>query len=571
LGLLNAQIITTIAGNGTNAYTGDGGQATSAELYAPVQLKFSAAGDLYFADWANNAIRKINTAGIISTIAGGNSTQSGFSGDGGQATNAKLSAPQAVTFDAAGNLYISDENNSRIRKVNTAGIITTIAGNGTIGFNGDGGQATAADINPKGMTFDAAGNLYIADFNNSRIRKINTAGIISTVAGTGTSGFSGDGGQATAAALRYPYDVVFDDAGNLYIADSYNNCIRKVNSAGIITAIAGNGNLGYSGDGGLATAAKLYQPTGMAFDASGNLYIADSFNNRIRKVNTAGIITTVAGTTTYGYNGDGIQATAAKLYYPIGVTLDASSCNLYIGDMDNYRIRKVSFPVVATASATTICAGATATLTASNATTYTWSTGADTSTILVNPSTTSNYTITGTNDGCISKAISTVNVIPNPVLIISGNSNICIGDNTTLIASGATSYIWSTQDTTASIFLKPIVSTTYTVTGTANACSSIATLTVNINSAFDFVLPNIVTPNNDNINDFIDFGKFQFSTLQIEIYNRFGTTIFESNNPTCIWKPTVDDGTYFYTAQYQINCNNEKQNKTLKGFVTVIR
>ena len=570
MGLLKAQIITTIAGNGINAYIGDGGQATAAELNGPTQLKFSAAGDLYIADQINNAIRKINTAGIITTIAGNGTI--GFGGDGGQATDAQLYYPQAVTFDAAGNLYIgvTDNYTGRVRKVNSAGIITTVAGGGT-GALGDGGQATDATLNPYGITFDAVGNLYIADFNNSRIRKVNTAGIISTIAGNGTGSFSGDGGQATAAALRYPEDVLFDAAGNLYISDSDNNRVRKVNSAGIITTIVGTGVVGYSGNGGQATAAKINQPIGLAFDASGNLYFVDASNAHIRKVNTAGIITNIAGTTTYGYNGDGIQATAAKLYYPIGVALDASGCNLYIGDMDNYRIRKVSFPVVATTSATTICAGATATLTASNATNYTWNTGADTSTILVSPSSTSNYTVSGINDGCVSKAISTVYVTPNPPLTISGNNNICIGDNTTLVVSGATSYTWSTGDTIMNILLKPLLTNTYTVIGTIGTCSSIATVTVNVNTAFDFVLPNIVTPNNDGINDFIDFGKFQFSLLQLEIYNRWGTKVFESNNPTCIWKPTEDDGTYFYTIQYNINCNNEKQNKTLKGFVTVIR
>jgi len=568
LSLLKAQIITTIAGNGTNAYSGDGGQATAAKISSPTQLKFDAAGNLYFADEINNVIRKINTAGIISTVAGNGMI--GFGGDGGQATNAQLSSPQAIAFDAADNLYISDESNARVRKVNTAGIITTIAGGGTNGL-GDGGPATAATINPLGITFDAAGNLYIADFNNSRIRKVNTAGIISTVAGTGAFAFNGDGGQATAAALKYPGDVLFDAVGNLLISDTYNQRIRKVNTAGIITTIAGNGTAGYSGNGVQATTAKLNQPMGMAFDAAGNLYIADSFNSRIRKVNSAGTITTVAGTSTYGYSGDGGQATAAKLYNTTGVAVDISSCNLYIADFDNYRIRRVSFPVVATVSSETICAGATTILTASNATNYTWNTGIVNDSLIVSPTTTTNYTVSGINDGCVSAAVSTVYVTPNPSISINGNSNICIGDNTALVASGANNYVWSSGDTTASIFLKPTLTNTYTVVGKTGTCSSVATITVQVNTAFDFVLPNIVTPNNDGINDFIDFGKYQFSLLQLEIYNRWGAKVYESSTPTCIWKPTEDDGTYFYTLQYTINCNNEKQNKNLKGFVTVIR
>ncbi|MFI5141246.1 MAG: gliding motility-associated C-terminal domain-containing protein [Bacteroidia bacterium] len=571
MSLLKAQIITTIAGNGTNTYSGDGGQATAAKISSPTQLKFDTAGNLYFADEINNVIRKINTAGIITTVAGNGMI--GFGGDGGQATNAQLNSPQAITFDAAGNLYISitDTYTGRVRKVNSAGIITTVAGGGT-GALGDGGQATAATINPFGITFDTAGNLYIADYTNSRIRKVNTAGIISTVVGNGTIGFNGDGGQATVAALRYPFDVVFDATGNLYISDAYNHRIRKVNSAGIITTMAGTGAAGYSGNGGPATSAKLDRPIGLAFDVVGNLYISDSYNDCIRKVNIAGTITTVAGTgTSWGYSGDGGQATAAKLYNTNGVTLDASMCNLYIADFDNYRIRKVNFPVVATASSNTICAGATTTLTASNATNYTWSTGVNNDSLVVSATATTNYTVTGINDGCVSTAVSTLYVIPNPSITISGNSTICIGDNTTLTASGASNYVWSTGDTTASIFLKPTVSNTYTVVGRTGACNSATTVTVSVNNAFDFVLPNIVTPNNDGVNDFIDFGRFQFSVMQLEIYNRWGTKVFESINPTCVWKPTEDDGTYFYTIQYTINCNNEKQNKTLKGFVTVIR
>ena len=334
---VNAQVITTVAGNGTASFSGDGGQATAAELASPLQLKFNSAGNLYIVDAVNNVIRKVTTAGIITTVAGIGTLC--FSGDGGQATAAELAYPQAIAFDAAGNLYIGDGNNGRIRKVNSAGIITTIAGGGTGGL-GDGGQATAATISPNGLAFDVAGNLYVADFNNSRIRKINTVGIISTVAGNGSLGFSGDGGQAINAELFYPGDVVIDVAGNLYISDEVNVRIRKVSTSGIITTIAGNGTQGYSGDGGSAIAAELYQPTGIALDASGNLYIADQLSNRIRKVSTTGIITTIAGNGTRSYSGDGAQATAAELNYPNGVTFDALG-NLYIADTDNERIRKV--------------------------------------------------------------------------------------------------------------------------------------------------------------------------------------------------------------------------------------
>jgi sugar lactone lactonase YvrE len=334
----NAQIITTVCGNGTSAYTGDGGQATAAELAAPLQAIFDATGNMYIADADNNVIRKVTTTGIISTVAG-NGT-GGYSGDGGAATAAEMNYPQGIVFDAAGNLYISDAG--RIRKVVlSTGIITTFAGDGTGNYGGDGGQATAAGLDPIGLTIDTHGNMYVADWNNQRIRKINTSGIISTVAGTGTFGFSGDGGQATAAELFYPGEVVIDATGNLYISDEVNMRIRKVSAPGIITTIAGNGTQGYSGDGGLAINAELYQPTGLALDASGNLYIADELSNRIRKVTTSGIITTIAGNGTQSYSGDGGQATAAELNYPGGVSFDAAG-NLYIADSDNYRIRKVT-------------------------------------------------------------------------------------------------------------------------------------------------------------------------------------------------------------------------------------
>ena len=566
---ISAQIITTIAGNGTWSYSGDNGQATAAELKTPSEVTLDAVGNIYIADYDNNRIRKINSLGIITTIAG--TGVGGFSGDGGQATAAKLRQPEQVVFDASGNMYIADTGNERVRKVSTAGVITTIAGIGGTGFNGDGIPATAAQLySPEEVALDASGNVYISDYFNNRIRKVNTLGIISTVAGNGTGGFNGDGGQATDAQFNGP-GVTIDATGNIFIADYANHKIRMINTLGIVNTIAGTGTAGFSGDGGLATNAQIFNPWSIAIDAIGNLYFADFANARVRMINTLGIISTVAGNGTGGFGGDGGIATNAELRNPNGVAIDASMCNLYIDDVSNNRIRKVSFSVVTKTNPDTICAGATATLTASNAINYAWSTGADTSTILVSPSTTSNYTITGTNNGCISKAISTVNVIPNPSLIITGNNNICDGSNTTLVASGASSYTWSTGDTTASLFLKPTITTTYTITGTTGTCSSVTTVTVNFNNAFDFVLPNIVTPNNDGINDFIDFGKFQFSLLQLEIYNRWGTKVFESSTPTCIWKPTEDDGTYFYTLQYSINCYSEKQNKTLKGFVTVIR
>jgi len=335
----NSQIINTFAGIGSGGFSGDGSTAITADIANPYSTVVDASGNVYIADRVNNRIRKVNTAGIISTYAGNG--VAGFSGDGGLATNANLQNPQGIAIDAAGNLYIADKSNHRIRKVNTSGIISTIAGTGTGGFSGDGGLATSANLqNPFSVAVDASGNVYIADASNSRIRKVNTTGIISTYAGNGSFGFSGDGAAAIAAQLDAPTGVAIDGSNNLYIADQSNNRIRKVNVAGDISTFAGTGVSGFSGDGGTATSAKLFNPIGVAVDASSNVYIADLDNNRIRKINTLGDISTIAGTGVAGFSGDGGLAINAKLNLPTGVSIDASG-SLYIADQSNHRIRKI--------------------------------------------------------------------------------------------------------------------------------------------------------------------------------------------------------------------------------------
>jgi sugar lactone lactonase YvrE len=484
-------IITTVAGNGSPGYSGDGGPATWAQLDGPYDVAVDAAGNLFIADAFNDRIRKVSTTGIITTVVGGGT---GGLGDGGPAVSAELDAPRGVAVDAAGNLFIADTGNQRIRKVgagvappgiqsltlssnsvagggtltgsiglsaaapsgglvvalsssssaasvpatvtvpagvasaafavsagnvssnqvvaitasynggsaqawltvtpapshasgiittvagggtggdggpatsaelgtpfgvavdafrnifiagpnrirrvSNAGIITTVAGNGFEGYSGDGGPATSAKLfAPHGVAVDAFGNIFIADGGNHRIRKVSPAGIITTVAGNGSLDYSGDGGPATSAALAWPYSVAVDASGNIFIADSFNNRIRKVSPAGIITTVAGGGT---GGDGGAATSAVLYMPYGVAIDAWGNLFIAETFGNRIRKVSPSGIITTVAGNGSFGgYSGDGGLATAAQLNMPYGVAVDASG-NLFIADSFNDRIRKVS-------------------------------------------------------------------------------------------------------------------------------------------------------------------------------------------------------------------------------------
>jgi sugar lactone lactonase YvrE len=331
-------IITTVAGGGNNGL-GDGGAATNAELYYPVDVAVDASGDLFIADYDSSRIREVGSNGIITTVAG-NGTP-GSSGDGGAATNAKLNNPQGAAVDATGNLFIADTGNERIRKVGTNGIITTVAGTGTASYFGDGGAATNAKLNyPWGVAVDASGDLFIADCYNNRIREVGTNGIITTEAGNGTPGSSGDGGAAISAELNNPAGVAVDATGNLFIADYGNSRIREVGTNGIITTVAGTGSGGYSGDGGAAVYAALNSPRGVAVDTSGNVFIGDTGNQRIREVQTNGIITTVAGNGTADYAGDGGAATNAELYHPIGVAVDATG-NLFIADEVNSRIREV--------------------------------------------------------------------------------------------------------------------------------------------------------------------------------------------------------------------------------------
>jgi len=336
---LNAQVIITVAGNHANGFSGDGGPAKAAELNFPTGVTFDAFGNLYIADRDNNRVRMVSTSGIMSTVAGNGTA--GFTGDGGQATAAELSSPYAVALDAAGNLYIADLGNQRIRKVNTAGNISTIVGTGIAGFSGDGGPAISAQLfQPCGMAFDAAGNLFIADEGNRVIRKVNNFGVISTFAGNNIQGYSGDGGLATSAQLNNPQGIAFDATGNLYISDTWNHRVRMVNTSGIINTIVGTGTQGDNGDGGLANVAGINNPAGIAIDPTGNIYIASYGGSVIRKVNSSGIISTFAGiTNTAGYTGDGGLATIAELYLPMGIALDANG-SVYIADFNNNVIRE---------------------------------------------------------------------------------------------------------------------------------------------------------------------------------------------------------------------------------------
>ncbi|MEE8207014.1 MAG: SMP-30/gluconolactonase/LRE family protein, partial [Nitrospinaceae bacterium] len=331
-------IITTIAGNGTAGFSGDHGPALKAAFNFPAGLCLDQTGNLYVADRNNHRVRRIDTSGMVTTVAGTGTPDWG--GDGGPAVDAHLNYPSDLVCDGKGNLYISDRSNNRIRKVDAQGTITTVVGLGLPEFGGDFGPATDAFLKyPFGIDLDQKGNLYIADRGNNRIRKVDSQGIITTVAGDGTHFFGGDYGPATRASLAYPTDVVADDRGNLYIADRNNNRIRKVDSLGIMTTVMGIGKSGYNGDNEIASETTLHLPFVLALSPDGKLIIVDRNHFRVRSMDfKTHAIATVAGNGKSWFRGDGGPGTGATLEFPSGIGIDSKG-NVIFSDKINNRLR----------------------------------------------------------------------------------------------------------------------------------------------------------------------------------------------------------------------------------------
>ncbi len=344
----SSYLITTVAGNGTAGFSGDGGAATSAQLNGPIFVALDSSQNLYISDTLNNRIRKVS-GGKISTFAGKGGAA--YTGDGGQATAAQLSNPYGIVVDAKGNLLIADLGNAIVRQVTPGGVISTIAGSYTYGSGGDGGPATSAQMyQPFGLATDSAGNLYVSDSYSNKVRVVTPDGNINAYIGTGWTVTGCDNGPAVNITVQKPLGLATDSAGNVYIADSQNDCIRMVTPGGQIMTVAGTGTAGVSGDGGPATSAKLNRPFSQAVDASGDIFIADYNNSRIRMVTPDGTINTIAGGTGVGYTGDntGIVATNARLNQPSSLALDNAG-HIYIADFANNVVRMLtpSGPAVA--------------------------------------------------------------------------------------------------------------------------------------------------------------------------------------------------------------------------------
>ncbi len=513
----------------------------------------------------------------------------GYSGDGGQATQALLYQPEWLGLDPSGNLYFTDQQGIYIRKVTAAGVISTVAGNPAQHFSGgDGGLVTAATFNSiRGISSDALGNLYISD--NNTIRMVNTAGIINTIAGTGTSGYSGDGGQAVRAQLNEPYAVGVDQAGNIYIPDANNNVVRKINPSGIISTIAGvQQSAGYNGDGGPAIDAKLDFPWALAVDGNGNVFIVDEGNWEIRKIDPSGVISDYGGDHIVGYTGDGGPATAAEISYPTALACDPAG-NLFLTDIFNYVVREIKacMPAAGTANpsvriataATLVCSAVPVSFVATPTDggvgpSYQWVVnGVDVGT------NNSLYVTDSLRDGdtvqCVMTAVGScrapvgsnilgMTVQPSPMVVVRPRDTvIAFGKSVGLVSvvtGPAVSYVWTpsvglSNPGVADPVAAPEVTATYRLTVSAvTGCS--ASDTAHIAVARPFVLPNAFTPNGGGRNDVFRIPPGVGITLiRLAVYNRDGARVFITANVSQGWDGTVGGarqptGMYVWTIDY---------------------
>jgi len=635
--------VSTVAGNGTAGTSGNGGPAVSGQLAQPTGMTIDNEGNIYIADFNASVVKKVNSQGIMSIFAG--TGADGFGGDGGPASAAKLYKPVAVCLDQAGNLYISDASNKCIRKVNKKGIITTFAGvPGHPGYSGDGGPATAAKLTqPAGIAADNAGNIYIADPSMSVIRKVTPNGIISTFAGNGTSGYSGDGGPATKAEFQIgsPQGVAVDKAGNVYASDYQNHVIRKISTSGIITTIAGTGNPDYTGDGGPAISANIWYPIGIATDNAGNIYITDSYNNTIRKIVSCIAVppsfNVQPGSKSICENGNtefSISANNAGAYQwqvntgngwnnvtdggnnYSGTTTNTLTVSHANSSMNEYQFRcmatnacsnsyttPATLAVTAskvptlniTAAANVLCAGSKATFTAKatdagSTPSFQWqingnNTGNNSPTFnsekLANGDVVN--CVLSSSGGCFSAVSAankiTVKVNPAPAVTVSADTKVFRGGEAKLnakVKNGNASFQWSpslglSDPYSASPVAKPAKTTTYTVTAIENGCSSTAKVTVAV--ARNITAPNFFSPNGDGKNDVYKIPVDNTVTVKdISIFNNKGKLVYQATDNSKGWDGTnkgvpVEAGTYTIV----ITGTNASGKVSIKSDVELVR
>ena len=458
----NAQVVSTFAGSGVAGSLN--GTGTSAQLNNPSGICKDNLGNFYVADTNNNKIRKITSAGVVSTFAG-----SGVSGStDGTGTTDQFNLPTGVCVDASGNVYVADKNNNKIRKITSTGVVTTFAGS-ILGYLD--GIGTAAKFNlPTGVCIDNQGNIYVADSNNNKIRKITTTGVVTTLAGSGFSGYAD--GAGTVAQFNLPTGVCADVSGNIYVADQLNNRVREVSSTGLVTTIV----------------SYISLPTGICADNTGNVYVSDQNYHKITQINPSGTLTYLVGSGTAAY-ADGFGS-LAQFNLPFGICTDTYG-NVYVADSANNRVRKIlicnsaNSPIITITPSTTasVCPGQNVILSTTGVTSYTsftWNSGQTISTISVNPIMSYSYSLTATNAIGCSTASLVVTVIPNNYVVISGSNTTCLGQNVTLTASGVSSYSWNNGSTSSSITVNPTNVTTYSVTGT-DACGFVSTNSFEVN------------------------------------------------------------------------------------------